>query len=134
MAGDDPTYLTVDDILDLHDDAVEGFGGEPSVRDQSALERAVERPKTAFGGTQRFPDIPSKAAALFHGLVQGHAFVDGNKRAATVAAMVFLELNGFRLDVDEKTIGDVAIGAASGEYSVDKLVDWFHENAKATGK
>jgi death-on-curing protein len=121
------TYLTVEDVLALHEDAVAAFGGGSGVRGHSIVENATKRPKASFGGHEKFPDVPSKAAALFHGLISGHPFVDGNKRAATASALVFLRLNGFTPDVSDEHLEELVFDAASGEYSVEELTEWFGE-------
>src|SRR3712207_1374736 len=85
-------YLSTDDVIDLHARAVRATGDSPAgIRDHGGLESAVMRPRflAHYGGA----DIISQAAALATGLSRAQAFVDGNKRVAYLAALVFLELN-----------------------------------------
>ncbi len=123
-------YPTKDDVFDLHDDALTAFGGESGVIDDGAIESALARPKASFGGTERFPDVPSKAAALLHGLVTAHAFVDGNKRTAAVVALTFVERNGHVLDTTGEQIETITRSTATGERDVDDLTDWFREHSE----
>ena len=87
-------YLTVKDVLLLHNLAVDESGGSHGLRDFNLLESAVLRPQVSFDGQDLYPDIYTKAASLIHGLLRNHAFVDGNKRTSMFSAMTFLELNG----------------------------------------
>jgi len=123
-------YPTKDDVLDLHEDALAAFGGESGVMDEEALEGALARPQASFGGVERFPDVPSKAAALLHGLVMAHAFVDGNKRTAAAVALTFVEQNGHQLHATGDEIESVIRTAAGGELDVDDLTEWFEEHTE----
>lgn len=123
-------YPTKDDVLDLHEDTLAAFGGEPGVVDEGAIEGALARPTASFEGAERFPDVPSKAAALLHGLVTAHAFVDGNKRTAAAVAFAFVEQNGFELQATGDEIESMTRAAAAGERDVDERTDWFKEYTK----
>ena len=123
-------YPTKDDVLDLHDDALAAFGGDSGVMDEGAIEAALARPKASFGDTERFPDVPAKAAALLHGLVSAHAFVDGNKRTAAAVALTFVERNGFKLRATGEEIETVTRSAADGSLDVDEVADWFRAHTE----
>jgi len=107
-------YLTVEQVLKLHQSVVERFGGSLGVRDRGGLESAVYRCQQTFDSEDLYPDLFSKAAALLESLCKNHPFVDGNKRIAFLAATVFLDINGvktdFNLDEAEKFILSVACG------------------------
>ncbi len=87
-------YLSVAEALELHRMLIEQFGGRHGVRDLGLVESAVYRPQSGYYGT-----LSIQAAALLHSFALNHAFVDGNKRMAFSAAAVFLNVNGFRLEV-----------------------------------
>lgn len=89
-----PLYPSKDDVLDIHDDAVAAFGGTGGLRDEGALDRALARPKQSFGGPELFQGDIEKAAALFESLINGHPFIDGNKRTACAVLFAFLNVNG----------------------------------------
>lgn len=90
--------------------------GEPSrVLNRGALEAAVARPKAVAFGQPAFPSPPEKAAALLHGLVTSHPFVDGNKRAALGALLAFARFNGLRWPADEAALYELVMGVAAGE-------------------
>jgi death-on-curing protein len=86
-------YLTLDDILAIHDDQIERFGGGRGMRDMGQLEAALFRPQTGY-----YADLVAEAAALWESLSQNHPFVDGNKRAAFAGMHTFLLINGWRLN------------------------------------
>lgn len=96
-----PEFLQISDVLSLHADQVERYGGKSGVRDMKLLESALAQPQTRFGGNylHEFP-FEMAAAYLFH-IVKNHPFVDGNKRAGVVAALVFLDFNGIDLTIPE---------------------------------
>jgi len=83
-----PDYLTVAEILAIHTDQIESYGGSHGIRDPGQLEAAVFRPQTGY-----YPDTVSEAAALWESLSQNHPFVDGNKRTAFAAMFTFLAIN-----------------------------------------
>jgi death on curing protein len=97
-------YLTIEEVLRLHDRLIERTGGSAGVRDRGALESAVAQPQMTFSGDDLYPTLPEKAATLCFSLAMNHPFVDGNKRTAHAAMEVFLILNGFeiRSSVDEQ--------------------------------
>ncbi len=120
-------YLSVDQILEVHNAQIEEFGGSAGLRDRGALESAVARPAMTFGGEDLYPDVPSKTAALMHSLVMNHAFVDGNKRVGVAAAELFLRLNGYRLDASDSELEDLTLTVARGELDAEALAIWFRQ-------
>src|SRR5271170_6076390 len=85
-------YLTLADVLFLHHDQVERYGGAHGVRDMGAVEAAVFRPQSGY-----YEDVIAEAAALMESLAMNHPFVDGNKRVAFAATHSFLKINGFEI-------------------------------------
>ena len=83
------TYLSVDQIEELHALQIKRYGGSGGCRDAGAVESAAARPAMTFGGEDLYPDMAAKTAALMHSLVMNHAYVDGNKRVGAHAAMLF---------------------------------------------
>jgi len=88
-----PRFLSVQRVLALHSLQLKLFGGSEGVRDQSLLESAIAMPATSFGGQYVHADLAEMAAAYLFHLNKNHPFIDGNKRTATAAALVFLKLN-----------------------------------------
>ena len=107
------TFLDRRLIERLHDAQIERFGGASGLRDENAFESALARPvnKALYG----CEDLFELAAAYLYGLAKNHAFVDGNKRIAIVAAAVFLMDNGFEIATDEATLYTFVLAVAAGE-------------------
>ncbi len=124
---DEPLFLTLDEVLQLHEYQIEHFGGAAGVRDLRLLESAIHEPAATFGGEYLQPDIASMAAAYLFHIVQNHAFVDGNKRTGAHAAIVFLEMNGVELDYPTDEMEALTVGVASGTRSRDDVAAFFRE-------
>jgi death on curing protein len=114
-------YLTVAEVLTIHADQIERYGGAPGLRDQGLLEAALYRPQTGY-----YTDLIEEAAALWESLSQNHAFIDGNKRTAFAAMYTFLAINGVRLLVDaHETHAFLVQLYDSNRFSFDELVQWL---------
>ena len=128
------SYLTLEQILLIHEDQIERYGGRSGLRDLSLLESATFRPQTTFDGRDLYIDIFEKAAALVNSLILNHPFVDGNKRTGVVSALVFLELNGWTLRVEEEDLLEAALKVATKKWNSEKLIDWIKTNSKPVTK
>ncbi len=106
-----PTLL---DVLVIHELLLAEFGGMRGVTEQGfgKLESAVATPHHSMFGAELYPDLPSKAAALFYGLVRAHGFSDGNKRVALVALLELLARSGWQLHADDEAIYQFVMAAA----------------------
>jgi death-on-curing protein len=118
-------FLTLGEVLSLHADLVATSGGASGVRDLGRVQAALAQPMATFAGEDLYPTLVDKAGALGFALVQGHAFIDGNKRIGHAATEVFLMLNGFELsesvDEQERTI----LAVASGRMSREAFTEWL---------
>jgi death on curing protein len=112
-------FLTVQEVLDLHDAAVEEHGGASGLRDVGLLDSAVHQPQATFSGSLLHPTVFDQAAAYLLHIAANHPFVDGNKRTAWLAAHVFLRFNGYRLKPRRKEAVDLVLQVAEG-----KVRDW----------
>jgi death-on-curing protein len=112
-----PTFLSVEDVIDIHAEQIKAFGGADGVRDHGALASAVAQPQAGFGGEFFHHDLFEMAAAYAFHLAENQPFVDGNKRTALVAASVFLDLNGYDL-AESDDLYDAMIAVA--EKRLDK--------------
>ena len=114
-------YLTVAEVLAMHADQIERYGGSPGVRDPGMLEAALYRPQTGY-----YADLIEEAAALWESLSQNHAFIDGNKRTAFAAMYTFLAINGATLTANaEQTYAFVAELYEANQFRFDRLVPWL---------
>jgi death on curing protein len=114
-------YLTLAEVLAMHADQIERYGGSHGIGDSGLLEAAIYRPQTGY-----YADLIEEAAALWESLAQNHPFIDGNKRTAFAATYTFLAINGARLTADaEETYAFVAALYESNQFSFNKLVPWL---------
>ena len=119
-------YLTVAEVLAMHADQIERYGGAPGVRDQGLLEAALYRPQTGY-----YSYLIEEAAALWESLAQNQSFVDGNKRTAFAAAYTFLAINGLYLTADAEEIYlFVASLYKANQFRFDKLVPWLRAHVE----
>lgn len=125
-----PIFLTFEQVLAIHDNQIETYGGSHGIRDLALFESAIMRPQTTFGGKDLYPSIFEKAAVLMYSLVMNHPFVDGNKRTGTVSALVFLEINRFRIAVDQKELVDVSLEVALKKMDVKGVATWLEKSSK----
>ncbi len=121
-------YLELEDLLGLVRDLRAG-----PVRDVGLLDAAVARPRSSAFGEHPYPTLSLKAAALLHSLVRNHALVDGNKRIAWLAAVVFLDLNGTEPDVTDEAAFDLVMEAAQGVIDVQGIAERLHVISHAKG-
>jgi death-on-curing protein len=117
-------FLTLAEVLAMHADQVERYGGSHGVRDPGLLEAALYRPQTGY-----YAGLIEEAAALWESLAQNHAFIDGNKRTAFAAAYTFLAINGARITADaEEIYAFIAARYEANQFSFDKLVPWLRSH------
>ena len=117
-------YLTVAEVLSLHQLLIEQTGGAAGIGDLGALQSAVAQPQMTFRGDDLYPSLAEKAAALCFSLVANHPFLDGNKRVAHAAMETFLMLNGSELNAPVDEQERVMLSLAAGQTSRDELVAW----------
>lgn len=127
IAENGVVYLTDDDVFT----AVERLGFH--IKDAGLLGSAVARPRASAFGQDAYPDLVTKAAALFESLVRNHALHDGNKRLSVVLTWAFFDLNGVRLRHTEDEAYDFALATAAGEMAFEQIRDWFAAHAVPGG-
>ena len=119
-------YIRVEDILAIHADQIERYGGGEGIRDPGLLEAALFRPQTGY-----YPTLIDEAAALWESLSQNHPFVDGNKRTAFAATYVFLAINGLEITATDEQAQDFVLGLYSASrVTFENLRAWLSENTK----
>ena len=121
-------YLTVNEVLVLYRRIIKQSGGAMGIQNIGALESALAQPRQTFGGTELYPDLIEKAAALGFALIQGHPFVDGNKRVGHAATETFLILNGYEIEADVDEQEDVILQIASGQLSRAQFCEWLRNH------
>ena len=114
-------------LIAIHDMQLAEHGGGAGLRDGNLLESALAKPENlaAYGD----PDAAALAAAYGYGISRNHAFIDGNKRTALVAAELFLQLNGWQLEVEDADCVLTMLAVASGDITEDAFADWLRLHA-----
>ncbi len=120
-------------ILAIHERQIAEHGGEQDVRDEGLLESALARPFQLDAHGEPAPDLADLAAALAQRLARNHPFLDGNKRAATVACEVFLKLNGVDLMVDDVALYPQYLGLAEDGLSAEDFAAWLRKHIVVIG-
>lgn len=123
-------FLSVEDVLAIHLDQLNQYGGISGIRDIGLLESAVAAPQTTFDNRYLHSDLFEMAAAYLFHIGKNHPFLDGNKRTATVSALVFLYLNDRPLIVSNESLTNIVLDVVSGKTSKTKLAAFFRNNIK----
>lgn len=114
-------FLSLDEVLAIHERLIERFGGDHGVRDQGLLESALFRPQTGY-----YANLEEQAAAMFESLLVNHAFLDGNKRVAFFATDIFLRVNGWKLVLTADEGEQFIIGMLeANDRSFEKILKWI---------
>ncbi len=123
-------FISLDEVIAIHDNMVSLYGGSHGIRDLGLVESAISRPKTSFGGQDLYPDIFTKAAALFHSLMFNHAFIDGNKRTTITTVARFLSINGYNLNATDREFVDFPLRVENNHLSFEEIADWLEKHSK----
>ena len=124
-------YLTLGEVVRLHQMLIESSGGASGIRDLGLLDSALAQPRATFDGRDLHPEVLEKAAALCTSLVQNHPFVDGNKRVGHAAMATFLNLNGVEIvaAVDEQE--QLILSLAAGDQGRESMVAWLMNHTQS---
>ena len=121
-------YLTIVEVLAIHNDQIDRYGGGVGVRDLGLLEAALYRPQTGY-----YADLIEEAAALWESLAQNHPFIDGNKRTGFAVTYTFLAINGLRMTAEATAAYKFIIGLyETRAFEFAALADWLRHNTEAT--
>lgn len=121
-------FLDLDDVIAL----ARALLGDPApIRDVGLLGSAVARPQTTAGGSDAYPDIWTKAAALLQSIVNNHALIDGNKRLGWLSTAVFLEINGIEISqAGNDDVYHLVIDVAADQPTIDEIAARLRELAR----
>ena len=124
-------FLTMEDVLALHEELIQHYGGSSGLRDAGLLEAALAMPQAGFGG-QYFHEFPHEmgSAYLFH-LVRNHAFIDGNKRVALACAILFFKINRIPYSITEEEAVELTYKSASGQMDKGAVTEFFRQHIKS---
>ena len=117
-------FLTLEEILAIHESVIERFGGRPEIRDYGLLLSALYRPQTGY-----YNDLAEMGAALFESLIINHPFIDGNKRVAFFGTDVFFRLNGYQFKVDPNDTYQYLVELIQSQTcDFDHLLPWVRKS------
>ena len=112
----------------LHEQSLAQFGGSAGGRDEGLMDSALGKPQNLFAYGK--PSLFDLAASYAFGLMKNHPFIDGNKRAGFVVAVLFLELNGYKFQATEVDAALHTLALAAGEMSETAYAEWLKANSK----
>jgi death-on-curing protein len=118
-------FLTLDEVLAIHAQWIELFGGSLGIRDVGLLESALAMPSAGFGDEDMHPTLHEKAAAYLYHIVKNHPFLDGNKRVGAAVALGFLGINGVSIETTNDELADLVLAVATGERSKANAAVFF---------
>jgi death-on-curing protein len=124
-------HLSVEMVREIHAEAIGRFGGSDGVRELALLESAVAAPQASFGGQSPYEDIPEVAGAYLFYLCQNHPFIDGNKRVALGACIVFLRLNDIEPQADGPEWEELTLAVASSQLDREQVTKRIRKLLKA---
>ncbi len=122
-------FLGLADVLEIHRDQIEHYGGSPGIRDMDLLQSAVAMPAAGFGDQYLHQNIFEMAGAYLFHITQNHPFVDGNKRTGAVAAIVFLAMNDIEVIADEDELEVFVRRVATGQCDKAAAAEFFRNNS-----
>lgn len=122
--------ISIGEVLKIHNQLIEKFGGTKGIRDKAALESAIFRPFATFNQKDLYPNPIDKAAAVLESMLINHPFIDGNKRTGYVLMRLILLQHGFDIGTTQAKKYDFVMAVAKGEMNIDTIKSWLKKNAK----
>ena len=126
----DISFLSLAEVLAIHRDQIRRYGGKSGIRDINLLLSAINTPQSTFEGIYLHKDIFEMAGAYLYHIVQNHPFIDGNKRVGTMAAYIFLSINGYKLNAPSDDLFQIVIALASGQAGKSDIISFLHRHTQ----
>lgn len=123
-------FFDLEQVVKLHSSLIAKTGGMDGIRDENLLDSALNSLFQTFDGNELYPDIFDKAAQLCYSLVENHPFADGNKRTGVHLTLLFLKLNGEKIEYTQSELIDFGLGIASGKMTKDSIKEWLLNHKK----
>jgi len=124
-----PVFLAFDEVVEIHRDQIERYGGRPGIRDIELLQSAVAMSAAGYSAGYLHSDIYEMAAAYLFHIIRNHPFVDGNKRTGAAAAVVFLMMNGIELHASEDSFEGIVRSVAEGKTGKVEAASFLRKHA-----
>ena len=126
----EPSFLTLAEVLEIHQDQMRRYGGRPGMRDLDLLKSALAIPQAGMGEEYFHADIIEMAAAYLFHIIRNHPFIDGNKRTGTVSALVFLALNGIEIEAEEAEFERLVRKVAEGKADKNDIAGFLRSRIR----
>jgi death-on-curing protein len=126
----EPLFLTLDEILLIHENQLKLYGGDSGLRDLGLLQSALSMPSAGYGDEYFHKDLYEMAAAYLYHLVKNHPFVDGNKRVGFVASYVFLRINGIQVTAADKAYEEITFDTAQDKVDKSQIAVFFKKHSR----
>jgi death-on-curing protein len=127
-SGDDElVFLTFEQVEEIHRDQLDRHGGQDGYRNRHLIESAVDAPKQTMFGRSLYENIADMASLYLFQIGESQGFTDGNKRTGVAACVTFLQMNGYRLDVEDEDLYELAIATATRTITREGVADWLRE-------
>jgi len=123
-------YVTLEEILRLHFQVIEDFGGSHGIREENRLKSVTEAPKQVIFGGEQYPSLHQKAAVYLRNIVGDHPFNDGNKRTAITVCGIFLIRNSTGLKAMPKELEDFTMKVATEHLEIDEIATWLKTHSR----
>lgn len=123
-------YLHKQQILKLHNQIINEFGGIHGIRDERMLDSALANPLQTFAGLDLYPTCVDKAVQLCYGLIKNHPFLDGNKRIALHSMLILTSINGLKIEIAHDELIDIIFKVADGSFNSSDLLQLLKEKIK----
>jgi death-on-curing protein len=123
-------FLSLSEVLQILENQIRNYGGAYGVRDINLLSSAIYMPESSYDGQYLHKTIPSMAAAYAFHICQNHPFIDGNKRVALAASLVFLDINGYEFNCKDEILYDEIMNVAKSEIKKDDLIIFYEKYSK----
>ena len=122
-------YISLEEILRIHFQVIEDYGGSHGVRDEGRLKSVVNAPKQEVFGEEQYSSLFDKAAVYLRNIIGDHPFSDGNKRTAITICGIFLSRNGKQLNASPKNLEEFTISVATKHLSIKDISNWLQNNS-----
>ncbi len=122
-------FLDIEEVLRLHFQVVEDFGGSHGVRDEGRLKSVVEAPKQEVLGKQQYVTVYEKAAVYLRNLIGDHPFIDGNKRTALTICSIFLSRNGINIIANPKELENFTVKVSTDHLDISEIASWLEAHS-----
>jgi death on curing protein len=126
-----PLFLDLEEVLEIHHDQIERYGGREGVRDLGVLQSALAMPQAGSSTQYYHTDLFEMAGAYLFHIVKNHPFVDGNKRTGITAALVFLEMNGIEVRATNEALLRIVLAVAEGTLGKSGIAEFFRKHSRS---